>query len=222
MDESLGSRIGAMCAHLGGIRRASRLIGVSESQVHRWIRAENAPPAPAVFRLAALAGVSSEWLVTGQGVMEAGAAALRAGEGAAERGGEFVHVPRLEGGTPDAPAPGAADGLVFRRRWVHEVLRVPPEELRCLTMDGESMAPTLRAGDVVVIHQAGERDLSRDGIYVLRINNTLLVKHLQQLDGRRVRVASENAAYISFTVSLDSERDDVTIYGRVVCMIRPM
>ncbi len=56
-----------------------------------------------------------------------------------------------------------------------------------------------------------------EGVHVIRLDNALLVKKLQRLPGRVLRVSSENTDYAPFEIkgSEESERD-FQIIGRVV------
>jgi transcriptional regulator with XRE-family HTH domain len=49
----------------------SRVAGVSEAQIFRYISRENEPKVSVLLRLAEAAGVRVEWLATGKGAMEA-------------------------------------------------------------------------------------------------------------------------------------------------------
>ena len=76
------------------------------------------------------------------------------------------------------------------------------------------MAPTLNAGDdILVDHADCERGL-RDGIYVLRVDDALLVKRLAiHPFGGRVTVQSDNANYPDWP---DRAIDELDCIGRVI------
>ena len=57
--------------------------------------------------------------------------------------------------------------------------------------------------------------MPRDGLYVLRINNNLLVKRLQLMPAGMINVISANEAYPTFEINLNNMTDDVAIIGRV-------
>ena len=58
------------------------------------------------------------------------------------------------------------------------------------------MAPTLNAGDDILVDLGDAADRLRDGIYVLRIDDALVVKRIALNPiGRRVTVQSDNPAY---------------------------
>ena len=88
--------------------------------------------------------------------------------------------------------------------------RVP--SLSAHAIDSDCMAPTLIAGDQVLIDTA-DRRAPRDGIYVIESDGALLVKRLSVHPvTRRIAVLSDNAAYPSFP---DCDPDGVHVIGRV-------
>lgn len=117
-------------------------------------------------------------------------------------------VPRFEphsrGAGPDAPQK-ASVGAGFRRDWLEREAGVPAEQLVVVYVDGDSMEPTLRHGDLVLVDRSA-RDLRQDGIYVLMLDDHMTIKRLQRVAGRRVRVTSSNPAYEPF--EMDDVRDD--------------
>jgi len=115
-----------------------------------------------------------------------------------------------------------ADTLMFKRSWIHQELHAQPNDLYLIFVDGESMEPTLRPGDIILVDRRDAHSIPRDGIYVLRMDNSLLVKRLQRLPGRKVKVTSDNPAYEPFDLSLDAPGEDLAIIGRVVWSGRRM
>jgi len=76
------------------------------------------------------------------------------------------------------------------------------------------MAPTLNAGDDILVDLNDGPDRLRDGIYVLRVEDALLVKRLAiHPFGRRVTVQSDNPAYRDWP---DHELSDIACIGRVI------
>ena len=126
----------------------------------------------------------------------------------------------LGGPAPDAPA---ANGLVsvkrhpvmvsagpgavvteelgkpyfaFDQRWLKALTPSKPSRLSIVRVEGDSMSPTLNAGDDILVDLGDAAERLRDGIYVLRIDDALVVKRLALNPiGRRVTVQSDNPAY---------------------------
>ncbi|MEM8400438.1 S24 family peptidase, partial [Morganella morganii] len=54
-----------------------------------------------------------------------------------------------------------------------------------------------------------------DGIYVFTFENSLFIKRLQRVKGRRLAVKSDNEAYETFYIE-ESETHDLHIIGKVI------
>lgn len=78
---------------------------------------------------------------------------------------------------------------------------------------GDSMAPTLYPGDLVMV-EPSEQVL--DGLWVLRWDDGLLVKRIIRVGSKTIRLISDNTAYPSYELSLD----EVRLVGRVVGLFR--
>lgn len=75
----IGQRIGEVAALLGTRTSAYQVMGVSSAALQRYIKEENVPPFDAVARLCVAAGVSLDWLATGEGPMKGSEAAPQLG-----------------------------------------------------------------------------------------------------------------------------------------------
>ncbi len=117
--------------------------------------------------------------------------------------------------------PGAIPGeertkpyFAFDPVWLRALTASPASSLSVIRVEGDSMAPTLNAGDDILVDLAACRDQLRDGIYVLRVDGTLLVKRLALHPvGRRVTVQSDNPAYGDLP---DCGLDEIECIGRVI------
>lgn len=110
----------------------------------------------------------------------------------------------------------ADDALQFSESWIRQELGATPSDLYLIHVDDESMKPTLRSGDTILLDRRVTKP-DREGIYMLLMDGVLLVKRLQALPGGIIKVVSDNPAYEAFTVRLAEMREqDFTILGRVV------
>lgn len=104
--------------------------------------------------------------------------------------------------------------FAFDERWLKALTATPPSSLSIVRVEGDSMAPTLNAGDEILVDLGDCADRLRDGIYVLRIEDSLVVKRLALHPmGRRVTIQSDNPAYADWP---DCDLDDIHCIGRVV------
>lgn len=132
--------------------------------------------------------------------------------------GGAVRVPRLDVGASAGPGAladedGAASHVIFDPRWLKRVAG-SSAALSMIRVAGDSMEPTLADGDEILVDSKGAADRLRDGIYVLRIDDALLVKRVSLSPAtRRLAIASDNPAYPSWP---DCAPDSVDIVGRVV------
>ena len=76
------------------------------------------------------------------------------------------------------------------------------------------MEPTLHDGDDILVDRSDAGARMRDGIYVLRIDDALVVKRLALHPvSRRVTVQSDNPAYADWP---DCSPDEIHCIGRVI------
>lgn len=88
-----------------------------------------------------------------------------------------------------------------------------PGRLSVIRVDGDSMIPTLNDGDEILVDREDSSGRLRDGIYVLRVEESLVVKRLAVGPGGRLSVRSDNDAYPGWP---DLEPGAVDVVGRVV------
>jgi len=137
--------------------------------------------------------------------------------------GGLVPVPRLDLGASAGPGALGADErprgrIAFDAQWLRRLGVADRDRLSLIRVEGDSMSPTLSHGDEILVDggDAGER--LRDGIYVLRIDDALVVKRLAlNPAGRRVSVRSDNQAYPGWP---DCALDAIEVIGRVVWAAR--
>ena len=102
----------------------------------------------------------------------------------------------------------------FDERWLKSLTATPASGLSIIRVEGDSMAPTLSPGDDILVDLGDTVDRLRDGIYVLRIDDALVVKRLALHPvGRRVTVQSDNPAYPDWP---DCDLDEIHCIGRVI------
>lgn len=102
----------------------------------------------------------------------------------------------------------------FDERWLKSLTPTPSSRLSIVRVEGDSMAPTLTPGDDILVDLDDCQERLRDGIYVLRVDDALVVKRLAlNPRGRRVTVQSDNPAYPDWP---DCALDEINCIGRVI------
>ena len=127
---------------------------------------------------------------------------------------DFHAIPRLSLAAAAGPGQFANDeapfdNFGFSGRWLREN-GFDPKMLSALSVEGDSMEPLLRHGDEILVDR-GSR-FERDGVHVVRMGDTLMVKRLASAGAGRIALLSQNLAYPPVEVSLD----EVEVLGRVV------
>ena len=105
------------------------------------------------------------------------------------------------------------DQLSFPPGYLRQITSANPRDLAIIGVKGDSMSPTLADGDVVMI-DVTKRDLSFDGLFVLRDGGaSLLVKRVGRGSRRgTVTLISDNRTY----PPTERLADDIEVVGKVV------
>ena len=197
-------------------------IGMTIAGFSRIWNEEGLPKAETLKKIKQLKGCSIDWLLTGEG--EPFPAAMASSAVVCDTLGnpvnidEFVFIPHY--GVQAAAGQGylveeetPRFSVAFRRYWIENYITRDIQKLSVISVRGDSMAGVLNDGDTILINHS--HTVPRDGLYVLRINNNLLVKRLQLMPAGMINVISANEAYPTFEINLNNMTDDVAIIGRV-------
>ena len=217
MSDSFGARFLAAKAARDNVSNyaLSKMTGIPDNLLGKYEKG-TMPNAAYALALADALGVSLEWLVGGRGEMTSssvGAEQLVAPAMSAD----FALIPRLSvEASAGAGAINHAEEIVqllaFRTEWLHR-LGVSPATARALSVRGDSMAPTLQHGDLVLVDTAVER-VEDAGIYVVGIDDRVLVKRiLRKFDGS-LALISENPVYSPEEIPAGAT-DKLRVLGRV-------
>lgn len=189
------------------------------------------PSADRLVQIAAANEVNIQWLATGEGTRQSGEAspaAVREPPSDAYAYLPLYNVRAAAGHGAVVEGEEVIDSLAFKKEWIHNELHANPADLYLLYVHGDSMEPALRAGDVILVNRSCST-VQHDGVFVLVMDGTLLVKRLQSLPGGRIRVSSDNPAYQPFEIEKtwlqpgqQESTDGAGIIGRVVWAGRRM
>lgn len=205
-------------------------LGISRTVVSDWETERSSLRRPNALALQCLYGISAEWLLTGEGAMWAYDVAA-GGPHASD-----IHRPVIEGAPSCGPGgeiqdPGpSAPRFAFRKESAEKMLRQSgggtEEDLFFVRTIGDSMAPTLREGDIVALNaNLGVRlRIRNNGIYMVRRSPEdpeARVKRVRMdLHRGQMLLGSDNRVYPTMTVDLNDTPLHQLILGRVVWLGR--
>ncbi|MES2058384.1 MAG: S24 family peptidase [Pseudomonadota bacterium] len=99
-----------------------------------------------------------------------------------------------------------------------DMLGIRTGKLAMIRAEGDSMNPLIEDGDQMLVDEGDRRTGPRGAIYVIRLDQALMVKRVSR-NGDRMTIASDNPA---FPVMPEHGVSDVDIIGRVVWLSRSL
>jgi len=187
-------------------------LGLSQPAVSKWCREESEPDIITIHKIAEILDVSfSDLGLISANNKEMTVKAIRIpiceSEASAESGC-FNDTEKME------------NYLMIDRETIRGELQCNPDNLVIIRIRGDSMSPTIKPGEMVVIDKT-VNSFFTDGIYVFRLSDeTLFVKRIQILPGQKVNVISANAAYPAYQMNLaDKDNEGLAVVGRVMAII---
>lgn len=205
---TLIERLAQLVSFVGGVTRAAEIAGVSRQTVDNWRAGRTEVGMNEALRLATACSVSLDWIATGHDRRPD----LPSVNGA--RSG-FSIVYRYETG-PQGQLVGIEDStgaaVAFRETWLKE-LGIEPGQAALLAARGDTMLPTIRDGDLLVIDRGVSR-IAGDGIYVLARGGAPAVRRAQVLVDGSVMLIADNTRYHPEKVDA-AQVASIAVSGRV-------
>lgn len=133
---------------------------------------------------------------------------------------ELIYVPLFDlRDQADGAAFNDADSVLamrpFDAQFIRYDLGIAHDDLAMFGVVGASMEPWLHAKDAVLA-DLRDRDALTEGVHLIRLDGALLMKKLQRLPGKILRVSSYNPAYEPFDIQGHESADrDFAVLGRV-------
>jgi phage repressor protein C with HTH and peptisase S24 domain len=181
------------------------------------------PSKDVLLKLTTKCGVNLHWMLTGDGnkyikkpIAEHGSEKLPVYKKSEIPEGSFI-VPFL-----DQRLSAGSGSYLPEDDDIKALVHIPAylsrfgKNIAALTVDGDSMYPTLSRGDMIVCDSCG---WSGEGIYALRMSGEGFVKRLTKRPGKLV-IISDNPKYPPQEEPEGSE--DIQIIGRVHCAIKEL
>lgn len=211
LDESDGSfvqRLARLADTAGSVAALARRAGISQSGMQRYMGGGQ-PTRKVLIAIADALDVDLTWLLTGRGSASKSEALHQLPENLRT----LTRLPIHSGGLVSDEARDAAmnvRGLGFCRVWLSQV-GYDVAHLQGLYMRGDSMSPTLRNGDSLLINTNQTKILDGE-IYAIRDGDKIYIRRLQTQIGGSVRLVSDNPAY----EASDEAAETLPVLGRVV------
>lgn len=188
-------------------------LDVATRTVQRWEKGEQVPDSNYLMRIAKVTGVTPHWLLTGNGDMFTRAAAetkVFPLPTSRYKRVELVSLPLL------SSVPGGAPSLMFHPDYVEKYITV--DDIKdtnafALEVKGNSMAPRIEDGDIIVVSPKLE---ARTGdICVVRVSDEDTVKRIK-IEDHFLHLIPLNPEYEPMVV----KKRDVSFIWRVVKVIK--
>jgi phage repressor protein C with HTH and peptisase S24 domain len=203
------------------IHAFSKKSGISDSSLRGYLKG-GMPGADIALKIAEVAKVDLKWLIAGTGSKE-----IKPPEDAFEGGAldsrgrivnEIAFIPRLDvqasaGMGSLVVSEDTVDILAFNRNWLRE-RSINAVAARVLDVKGDSMEPTIRDGDILVV-DTSITQVRDNAIYVIIYAGNVLVKRVHLKRDGSLTLISDNERYPREDVPIE-EVPDLHIAGRVM------
>jgi phage repressor protein C with HTH and peptisase S24 domain len=177
----------------------AKSLKVSEGSVRGWIAGRHAPGSDVIEKICRAAGVSTQWLLAGEGPRVATAAATGPMElklvepraawfrGPRERIDAYFPIPlvagRVAAGSPSTVSEHDVEDwipTIYHRDWCPH-----PDQTICVRVQGDSMIPTIPDGGLVAIDMAQREPARLAGrIVAVKRDGGVTIKRLFQTDDK--------------------------------------
>ena len=200
---------------------AANLIGVHRNTIWNIERGESLPDAFELEVIARAYKTTPGKLLEGDRGGAHSAALIDKSVQAIEQDG-FVYVPlfdiRVSAGNGVFNDIEAVVAMrPFDSSFIRYELGISHNAIAMTSVVGSSMEPWLHSKDTVLT-DLKDREVGTEGVHIVRLDGALLVKKLQRLPGKVLRVSSYNQAYEPFDIQGHEDADrDFAVIGRVRC-----
>ena len=203
-EVAFNSRLRELITAAGTASALAKKAGISQSGLHRYVSGGE-PTRKVLIALAEASDVNLDWLATGRGPKN-------------DKQAPVDSLTRVQLYSPPEPTKdtvsqtfkGILTGVGFCRSWLGRH-GFEAKNLAAANIRGNSMEPTIRSGDNILIDLTS-REILDGEIYGIRDGESLMIKRLQRQLGGRIRMISDNHLY----PVIDAPMADVEIVGRVV------
>lgn len=194
-------------------KELGNLVGLKQSTISE-IESSEEQNTNKVAEIAEVLGVTTDYLIFGENHSTTSSAHAN------DDNRIFVWVPLYE--ISASAGYGATIPFMEESRWsfpipensLKDMGAIDRKSLIAMNVRGDSMIGDLNDGDYIIVDTSITDPGA--GIYVIRLNNELLVKRINRKPGGIIDVISTNPLFDTFTIDLNSMPYDFSIVGKVV------
>jgi len=195
----------------------AEILNISLPTMNHYETGKRVPNSALLAKLAGVVECDPGWLLTGEG---SGNTQNPESFPTDSSMADFILVPRYNieasaGGGSIIHSEQIVDHLAFKADWVHKELGTHPKNLVLVHSIGDSMEPTIRSGDLLLVDRSKSR-MKGDGIYLINLDDGLMVKRVEWLLGGSVVIRGDNTAVSREQILLSTDLEKLHILGRVV------
>lgn len=206
-EQEFRRRLRLIMQQFGSVADLAQAVGVSDNAIYKWVSGRGQPSMISLVNLARAARVSIEWLATGEDAPKS--------EAQTAESDEYVYLPRnsmrSSVGRGAMQSRQIVDYLALKVEWLRRRIGIDPKSLILIEAVGDSMAPTIDEGDLVLV-DLRDPHFRHDSVYVLRTSGDLSIKRIQRRPDGKLIIRNDNAAYEPTVVAADS----INVVGHVI------
>lgn len=217
-DKDFSSRLDFAVQKMGGITKASSLIGTSLPTITRWKEGISDPKMSNVIAFAKAADISLDWLMTGKGSPEGVDGYISQ---PAANDSDYKDVLIYDLAASAGTGRLVADENIKRRlkfpNWWFNERGLQHTDVAGLYTKGDSMEPTIPDNSLLLIDQS-QTYLSDGKVYVVRVDDELYVKRIKRILGGGLELISDNPNYRTKVLEKEDLRAEnfFQVIGQVV------
>lgn len=228
-DTILAQNIAALRKHLGKNQTGfAEMIGTQQANVSKWESKGVEPTADYLSMMAERAGVSIRQFKTELWQPGAANKPLKSNvasitDWAEEQGWVLVEEVDLALGMgatflEQNKSPDIAGIVPFKAAWLRDIFRGAVAQLKVVRGSGDSMEPTIRDGDFVLIDTSKRRLVEQDVIWAVSYGDLGMIRRLRQMPDGGVSLMPDNPN----VRPIEAYDGEMHILGRVIWVGRRM
>ena len=197
-------------------RKLAEKLNISLPTMNHYETGKRTPGSDFLARLAKVLECNPGWLLSGEGEMQI--PEEHSSHSSHSIMGDFILVPRYNLEASEGSivcSEQIVDHLAFKADWVHKELGTDPENLILVHSIGDSMEPTIRSGDLLLVDRSKSK-VKCEGIYLINLEDGLMVKRVEWLLDDSVVIRGDNTLVSREQVLPSKDLEKLHILGRVI------